>query len=280
MCKSVFSCPVCGNNLDFDDKTYRCIKNHCFDKAKSGYVNLLTSDKMHSKLPGDNKLMVKARREFLSKGYYSCLSESLCGIVEKYTVGNDVVFLDAGCGEGYYTENVVSKLHGKIKNINAGGFDISKNAVDYAAKSGKNSIEYVAASVFHIPVKDSTADVVMSVFSPLCLDEFKRVLKNDGLFFMVIPDKKHLWDLKCVLYENPYENKVKDYALEGFEFLEAFDVPSTKIRLQSNDDVMSLFAMTPYFYNTRPEDKKKLECLEEFETTVEFKILVYRNKGE
>ena len=37
--------------------------------------------------------------------------------------------------------------------------------------------------------------------------------------------------------------------------------------------------MTPYYYNTKPQDKAKLENLESLETTIEFKILVYKNKG-
>lgn len=279
MCKSIFSCPVCGNSLKYDDKVYKCDKNHCFDKAKSGYVNLLTSDKMHSKLPGDNKLMVRARREFLSKGYYSSLAENLCRLAIKYNNCN-VTLLDAGCGEGYYTEKVVSALADENITVLAGGFDISKNAADYAAKSSKNNVEYAAASVFHIPTAEKSIDMVMSIFSPLCLEEFQRILKDDGLFFMVIPDKKHLWELKSVLYEKPYENQVKDYALDGFELVEAFDVPTEKIMIESREDIASLFAMTPYFYNTKPEDKKKLECLDSLETTIEFKILVYRSKGE
>ena len=48
--KSIFSCPVCGKELKFDERSYKCESGHCFDRSKSGYVNLLTSDKMHSKL--------------------------------------------------------------------------------------------------------------------------------------------------------------------------------------------------------------------------------------
>ena len=66
-------CPVCGLPLTLEAKTYRCEKNHCFDCAKSGYVNLLPpapGGKRH----GDDKLMVKARTDFLDKGYYDPLS--------------------------------------------------------------------------------------------------------------------------------------------------------------------------------------------------------------
>lgn len=47
--KSLFACPVCGNSLMINGKSYKCIDNHSFDAAKSGYVNLLTSDRMNAK---------------------------------------------------------------------------------------------------------------------------------------------------------------------------------------------------------------------------------------
>lgn len=40
--KSIFSCPVCGKELKFDERSYKCESGHCFDRSKSGYVNLLT----------------------------------------------------------------------------------------------------------------------------------------------------------------------------------------------------------------------------------------------
>ncbi|MCI7803844.1 MAG: methyltransferase, partial [Oscillospiraceae bacterium] len=63
-----------------------------------------------------------------------------------------------------------------------------------------------------------------------------------------------------------------------FELVEAVDVPAEKIKLESNEDISNLFTMTPYYYNTKPEDKQKLDNIDTLETTIEFKILIYRNK--
>ena len=61
-------CPVCAGALEKRAGAYLCPKNHSFDIAKSGYVNLLlNSSQGHH---GDDKLMVRARRDFLAKGYY------------------------------------------------------------------------------------------------------------------------------------------------------------------------------------------------------------------
>lgn len=37
-------CPVCKEKLVRENKTYKCINNHCFDMAKQGYLNLLLSN--------------------------------------------------------------------------------------------------------------------------------------------------------------------------------------------------------------------------------------------
>lgn len=34
-------CPVCGGRLVRKEKAWRCENHHCFDVARSGYVNLL-----------------------------------------------------------------------------------------------------------------------------------------------------------------------------------------------------------------------------------------------
>ena len=40
---NILICPVCKNELFFENKTAKCENNHCFDLAKEGYVNLLSA---------------------------------------------------------------------------------------------------------------------------------------------------------------------------------------------------------------------------------------------
>lgn len=238
-------CPKCGGKLARDGKSFLCPQRHCFDIAKSGYVNLLTSDRMNSALPGDNKLMVQSRKKFLDKGYYSSLADALCSTVLRYAQTGCTV-LDAGCGEGYYTEKIAAALDVMAAEIL--GLDISKSAADYAAKRTK-AAQFAVASVFHMPVETESCDIVTSLFAPWCGEEIHRVLKDGGMLIMVIPSERHLWQLKCAVYDEPYPNAVKDYGLDGFEFLGAEKV-SGEIFLPSNEDITALFSMTPYFYKT------------------------------
>lgn len=268
-----FICPKCGEILAKNGSSLKCPKNHCYDLAASGYVNLLLSDMMNSKLPGDNKLMVNARRSFLSKEYYKPLADAFAETVCKYSE-NGCTILDAGCGEGYYTGIIAERLASDGKSADIFGIDISKNAVNAAAKRYKG-ISFAAASIFHLPFGDCSCDILATLFAPYCGEEFRRVLKSGGIMVMAIPGERHLWGLKKAVYDKPYLNEVKDYALDGFEFVGTEKLSYT-ISLDNAEDIRSLFSMTPYYYKTSEEGHKRLEALVSLDTEVSFEILTYR----
>lgn len=269
-------CPKCGGSLSLNGNSYLCENRHTYDIARSGYVNFLLSDQMNSKLPGDNKLMVNARKSFLSKGYYGKLMGDFCDTVKKYAPRNAVI-VDAGCGEGYYTVNVAKAVSDSFIM----GTDISKTAVDAAAKRGKaegvKNLLFSVSSVFRLPVKSGSCDVLTTLFAPYCGEEFLRVLKDSGIMIMVIPSERHLFQLKQAVYDNPYLNEVKDFQLEGFELKEHISV-NDEIRLGSTEDILNLFSMTPYYYKTGEDGHKKLSQLDELKTEIGFEILVYTKK--
>ncbi len=264
----IFTCPVCGKILEISGRSYKCPQNHSFDCAKSGYVNLLIPKHAGKTVHGDNKLMVQARRSFLDKGYYAPLREALGSAAEKYYSGGAV--LDAGCGEGYYT----SVLSEKLAEAEIYGIDISKTAVDYAAKRCRK-VSFAAASVFHIPAADKAIGMLTTLFAPYCGEEYRRILCSSGIMIMAIPSELHLWELKKAVYDTPYKNEVKPYELEGFELAEKNRL-SYRIILESAEDIQALFAMTPYFYRTGKEQQQRLEVLDSLDTQVDFELLIYR----
>jgi len=73
---STLICPFCQSELlATEHKSYACENNHNFDLSKEGYLNLLPVNQKSSKDPGDNKMMISARREFLELGHYDPLIE-------------------------------------------------------------------------------------------------------------------------------------------------------------------------------------------------------------
>ncbi len=268
-----FVCPVCRKELIRKEHTYVCEKNHCYDISRSGYINLLMSQK--SSNHGDDKLMVKARKDFLDAGYYKVLLQRLSEIVDKY-VSDGATVIDAGAGECYYTSGIYENLCSKNKKIDMMAIDISKNALA-SAKSRNKYIKRAVASIFHLPVADGSCDMVLNVFAPFCKEEFFRVLKKKGIYIQVIPLENHLWELKKAVYEKPYKNDTDNYSIEGFSLISSREIKES-IKLDSNRMIENLFMMTPYYYKTGRKDFEKLHELEYLKTSIEFAILVYQKK--
>ncbi len=265
-----FICPVCNSVISLSAKTYKCPNNHCFDVSKDGYVNLLMSQQSSLKRHGDDKLMVKARRDFLEKGYYSALREKLCETLFNTFPGKARI-IDVGCGEGYYTYEVSRNADFEVL-----GIDISKDALKFAAKSVKNS-RFAVASAFSLPFENESADCVLSVFAPSAYEEFYRVLKTKGKLVKAIPLEDHLWELKCALYNEPYKNKPEKRNDELFELVSMSEI-KYKIKLSEKEDIENLFKMTPYYYKTSRADAERLLSLESLEITVHFGVEIYEKR--
>ncbi len=258
-------CPVCSSELKKTEKYFFCPNGHSFDIAKEGYVNLLRKGKSGD-LIGDDKESCRSRRDFLSKGYYSVLKNTLCDIFSD----KEGSLLDICCGEGYYT----SALGGN-KKLDVYGFDISKEMVRLAAKRGNAT--YFVANMTSIPFRDGSFDYAVHLFAPYCEKEFARILKPGGILYSVIPGKRHLFGLKELLYSEPYEN---DEAFPVFEKLELSGTQKVRnvITLENSEDINAVFRMTPYFFHTSESDKKKLDGVEKLTTEIEFVIGQFTRK--
>ena len=104
-----FRCPVCSQELKKEEKIWVCPQGHTFDIAAKGYVNLLMSNSSGAKRHGDDRLMINARRDFLSKGFYTPLREAVYeALSADFPRGGTL--LDAGCGECWYTSYFKNRL--------------------------------------------------------------------------------------------------------------------------------------------------------------------------
>lgn len=273
---SLFRCPLCGETLHIDGRTYRCGRNHCYDMAKEGYIHLLPVQHKHSQNPGDDKAMVRARREFLSRDYYAPLRKKLEALALRCTPENGAV-LDSGCGEGYYTAAIDRALtEGGIPHRLA-AVDISKEAVRLTAKALRGGGETAVASVYHLPIGEGSIDFLLNCFSPLAIDEFRRVVKRGGHFAYVVPAAEHLWQMKQVLYDAPYPNEVKRTPYEGFRYVDVLEVRDT-IKLDNQEDIFALFQMTPYCWKTPEEGVARLKALDSLTTEIAFHIHLFEKE--
>ena len=108
-----YQCPLCQLPLAFDQRSWRCASQHQFDRAKEGYVNLLPVQHKRSRQPGDSAEMMQARRDFLDAGHYQPLQQQVCDLLAGILPPGAAKVLDIGCGEGYYTQAVASRLQGQ-----------------------------------------------------------------------------------------------------------------------------------------------------------------------
>lgn len=261
-------CPVCSQKIEKKEKNYCCRNGHSFDIAKEGYVNLLSGKHKSGSLIGDNKEMAKSRRNFLEKGYYDFLAEKIADIIVSYGRLNPNV-LDISCGEGYYT-NLISRL----SCANIIGFDISKEMIKLAAKKYRDNFFFVANNA-SIPIESESVDIGYQICAPFNAKEFSRILKKDGIIISVVPAKKHLWSLKKSVYDTPYENNEDSTDYKMLEIAQRLTVSDVKT-LTSNEEIMNLFSMTPYYYRTKEKDIQKLNCIESLETEFEFEIRIMK----
>ena len=148
--------------------------------AKQGYVNLLQSQKSSKKRHGDDTLMVKARQDFLDKGYYTNLRDAIIDAVVRNTPDENAVIADLGCGECWYTERIYNALN----NPTVFGIDISKQALIAGSKRCRD-LKLAVASTADIPLSDESCDAVVCVFAPYTETEVLRILKRGGVFIQV-----------------------------------------------------------------------------------------------
>ncbi len=272
----LFCCPLCGGPLVRQEHRAACSQGHSFDIARQGYVHLLPVNRMHAKVPGDSREMVESRRRFLEGGWYAPFQEALCRLAKECAgalgspQGAGLVRCDAGCGEGDYT----AALRAALPEARACGFDISKLAVKAAAGKHKG-IQLAVASSFQIPLGEGSVQILTDVFSPLAEEEFARVVGPGGFFLYAVPGERHLYGLKEVLYEAPYENPRRDTAYRGFQFIKREEVRG-RISLPGGQAVRDLFAMTPYYWKTGVEGARRLESLPSLETEIAFDFLLYK----
>lgn len=264
-------CPVCSGELLPEPKRYICIKGHSFDRAKSGYVNLLQRQSRRRR--GDDAEMAKARQIFLNAGYYQILLDCICTIMK---AEKPKQIMDVGCGEGWYSCAVTAALRESGCQTALCGVDISPDILRFAAVRAKQQgipdADWAVASVNHLPAADHSCDCIMNLFAPCEPNEFLRVLRPNGILLRVIPLERHLWELKQAVYEKPYENKPVTEAPDGF-VLNAYESLTDTITVPA-EHLKALFAMTPYIHKTSESDIAKLDVIDALKTTVSFGILV------
>lgn len=273
--KNLYACPICGKKIRFHAGSLVCKKEHCFDISAKGYVNMLGATRP---LKGYDKQFFKSRGEFFAKGYYAHILDAIIKKVSEIKAAADgsepatqLVLIDAGCGEGYYS----SALAGRIEGLQIIAFDIAADAIVCAAKS-KENVAWTIADVTNIPVKDGICDILLDVFTPASYKEFGRILKKGGYILKVIPGSNHLKELRKAARE---QLKNKDYSGDDVSdyFEQHYDILSQETLTNTmpidQETLKTLTEMTPLLFDV---DVSRLDLSEISEITVEAQLIIGR----
>ena len=269
---NLLACPICKAPMGMSDdqRVCRCSgqRVHCYDFARSGYLNLAGPRAGE----GDLKEAVQARRAFLDAGYYQPLSDA---INEMLSAIPSASVLDAGCGEGYYTNRMAA---GRAVL----GIDLSRAGIDAAAKRARqlqSGAGFAVASIFELPVCDASLDVITNIFAPCAESAFLRALKTGGHLLLVGAGERHLMGLKEQIYADAYQNQGRADLPVQMELVDRRRVWG-EITVKGREMIEALFSMTPYYWRTSKSDHAKLAALDSLTTEVDFDLFLYRKAGE
>ncbi|QPG04318.1 methyltransferase domain-containing protein [Salinimonas marina] len=242
----MWQCPLCQRALDTQSKTWQCAGKHSFDRAKSGYVNLLPVQNKRSLQPGDDKPMLLARRDFhQAQGYGPLMAHVSDLLTAQLPTSNDIYQLyEAGCGEGAYLSFITHALTQRGLHISAAGNDIAKVGVEMAAKKHQQA-QFVVASNFSLPLTNHSQDVILQVFAPGSTSEYARVLRPGGLLVTVDPGPQHLTELKAMVYDTPQQHSAPELLVKPWTLRQQSDL---QFGVDLTDEITrhGLLKMTPY----------------------------------
>jgi 23S rRNA (guanine745-N1)-methyltransferase len=274
----MWRCPLCQQPLHAIARQFTCANRHSFDQAKEGYVNLLPVNRKHSADPGDNKAMLDSRRYFLQQGFYAPLASALAHTIRTYfpDTTQPLTLLDAGCGEGYYLNQLAHTLGEQVQCC---GTDISRAAMRLAAKQYP-AMPFAVASSFDLPLADASMDVLVRVFAPASEAEIVRVLKPNGLYLWAYPAAQHLFELRTLIYDDPKPHSVEDLPpMVGMLECEPVRVKDA-VTLPDQASVAALLHMTPYYWSASAAKQAHCQQLDALAVTLDFEVRVMRKSAE
>ena len=259
---TAFACPLCQENLTLVESSFKCSNRHSFDLAKFGYVNLAPKIKQSANYDKEN---FQNRQQILEAGFYQAILDALSTMLSSSETSKTV--LDIGCGEGFYSRKL-QEVHPE-KTFYA--FDISKDSVQIAAKSEPNwAVNWFVGDLARLPIKDTSMDILLDIFSPANYGEFRRVLSKDGILIKVIPTENHLKEIRQMVQDQLTK---KDYSNQDIK--EHFSIQSSQIASLTKpitaEQRQALLSMTPLLFHV---DQSKIDWNQLSEITIEAEILV------
>lgn len=198
-----------------------CARQHSYDIARSGYINLLQPQDRRSSQAGDTPEAVEARARVLRGGVGRTILDAFINRAASHLSANSVT-LDLGSGSG----EVLGELAKRVAAV-AIGIDLSTAAAEHAARRFPYVTWVVANADRRLPLLDRTVDLILSMHGRRSPAECARVLTLDGHLLVSVPAADDLIELRTAVQGHSVARErsrslVADHA-DHFEVVEQFN---------------------------------------------------------
>lgn len=262
----------CAQPLELGDRDCACPRGHRFDRARSGYWNLLQPQDRRSLDAGDSRAAALARRRLFDAGHdLALLREVGATVAGLPPPPAGAAVLDVGCGEG----SMLAALFGE-RPWAAHGIDLSVPAIELAARRAPAATWVVANADRALPYARGSFALLMSLTARRPAGEMRRVLAADGWLVVAVPGPDDLVELRAAVQgEGRRQERLArvvaeldgDFALAG----------RRSVRWQARLDHESLRDLLATTYRgARAAERRRFEELDGLALTMSRELAVFR----
>lgn len=259
-------CPVCGGDMVRTGDDFACGRGHRVNVNRRGCLNFLSQP-----VEGCyDATLFQARRRVFAAGCYRPVADA----VERMLPPDPQRLLDAGCGDGWYLNELLTRH----PDWQGAGVDISRDAILQATDQPCTAL-WCVGDLRRLPFRDGAFTVVLDILTPASYEEFRRVLRPEGRLIKVYPGSGYLRELRAARNMQPYaEGQVEDYLKEKAQVLSEARVTYT---LPVTAALWRDFVwMTPLNQDLSEEEKERLALLPAETVTVDLHVAAVKLNGQ
>lgn len=176
-------CPRCARPLVREEENLACSGGHTWNVNRRGTLNVLSVPHRDAY----DAALFAARRQVFGAGCYDAVADAVASLLPD----GPQRILDAGCGEGWYLNRLLS---GRPERTGA-GVDISRDAIRLAASQPCTAL-WCVADLRHMPFSDGAFTCILDILTPAGYAEFRRLLAPGGCVIKVWPAEGYLRELR------------------------------------------------------------------------------------
>ena len=262
---SCLACPSCGQALSRTGDDFACANRHWVNVNRKGCLNVLSSQ-VDSCYDAD---LFAARRRVFDEGCY----DAVVAAIEALLPAGNQRILDAGCGDGWYLNALLSRHESWC----GAGVDISRDAILQATNLPCTAL-WVVGDLRRLPFADGSFTAVLDVLTPANYDEFRRILVPEGLLIKVYPGSGYLQELRAARGMAPYEEGQVDAYLREKAII--VDERRVTVTHAVTDELWRDFVwMTPLMQDLSTDEKNAIAAKKAGSVTVDLHVAACRMEG-